>query len=75
MNSSARPGYGAPNYLRGDGTFGYRLNFENLKTATAPAQVVVVRNPIPAQLDLTTLELTSFGFGDVFVAAAGHAAL
>lgn len=60
-------GTGARNFLRGDRPFAYRLNFENDRTATAPAQVVELRVPVPAELDLATLEFTSVGFGDVAI--------
>jgi RHS repeat-associated protein len=60
-------GYGPANHLRGDGSFAYRLNFENDRKATAPAQVVEIANAIPAGLDLASLELTSVGFGDLVI--------
>ena len=40
--------------------FGYRINFENDKDATAPAQMVVVRNTIPVNLDLTPPNIEIF---------------
>lgn len=61
-------GYGPQNYLKGDGTFAYRIGFENASNATAPAQVVVVTNTIATNLNLATLEFTSVGFGDYFFA-------
>jgi RHS repeat-associated protein len=60
-------GYGASNYLGTNGTFAYQINFENSSNATAPAQVVVITNAIPSDLDLTTLQFTGIGFGDHFL--------
>lgn len=65
-------GYGTANYLASDGVFAYRVNFENYEEATAPAQVVMIENPVPANLDIDTLELTTAGFGDqLFTIPAG----
>jgi hypothetical protein len=55
------------NFLRTSSPLSYRIDFENLKTATAPAQIVTIRDPLSPRLDLTTFELTQIGFGDVLV--------
>jgi len=60
-------GYGAANFLPGDRTFAYALNFENEPTATAPAQVVQIVNALPPELDLSTFELAGVGFGEVAI--------
>src|SRR5262249_15512248 len=60
-------GYGAANFRRGDRPFAYRVNFENDRTATAPAQVVEISNLVPSNLDLATLAFTSVGFGDIVI--------
>jgi RHS repeat-associated protein/uncharacterized delta-60 repeat protein len=57
-------GYGPLNYIAPAETFPYRINFENAANATAPAQVVVISNPLSKNLDLSTLEFTTIGFGD-----------
>ncbi len=44
--------------------FPYQINFENSPTATAPAQDVVITDPLDASLDLSTFQLTGIGFGD-----------
>ena len=55
------------NFLRTDSIFSYHIDFENLETATAPAQIVTVRDPLSPHLDLTTFELAQIRFGDVQV--------
>ena len=65
-------GVGERNYIKTQGPYSYRVNFENDREATAPAQVVEIRNPIPAQLDLSSLEFISVGFGDFVLPIAGR---
>jgi RHS repeat-associated protein len=60
-------GYGTANYLGTNVTFAYQINFENASNATAPAQVVVITNAIPSDLDLSTLQISGIGFGDHFL--------
>ena len=60
-------GYGTANYLSTNSTFVYQINFENASNATAPAQVVVITNAIPTDLDLSTLQFSGIGFGDHFL--------
>ncbi len=57
-------GFGASHWV-GDGVpLVYRVDFENLPViATAPAQVVQVRVPIDANLELSSLRLGNLGFG------------
>ena len=76
---SAPSGSQDPNSLDGPGGYGpqhfvetaellpYRINFENDKSATAPAQNVTVKNPLAAGLDWSTFQLTEIAFGDHFV--------
>jgi hypothetical protein len=43
----------------------YKIRFENdPKLATAPAQKVIIRSPLSPNLDIYSLRLGSFGFGD-----------
>ena len=60
-------GYGPANFLSTTERFAYRINFENLEEATAPAQVVEIRNPLPDGLNVDSLEFTSVGFGDLLI--------
>ena len=46
----------------------YRINFENDPDATAPAQDVTITNPLAANFDWSTFELTELAFGDRFIA-------
>lgn len=53
------------NHLQGYAPLNYTIFFENLPAATAPAQEVVVVDEIDTEvLDLSTLHLTGFGFGN-----------
>ncbi len=61
-------GYGPEAYIAADTTIPYRINFENLASATAPAQRVDVTDPLSADLDWDTLEFTEVGFGDNVIA-------
>ena len=57
-------GAGSPErYINGNEPLPYIINFENLATATAPAQTVVVTD----QLDLSKYDLSTFAFGDVTI--------
>ena len=72
-NSLTGPaGYGVAGYVTPDILFGYRIDFENEPTATAPAQQVVVTNQLNSNLDWNTFELTELGFGDQFIAVPEH---
>jgi RHS repeat-associated protein len=66
---------GDPNYISGPGGFGpnnliaanttlpYIIGFQNEPNATAPAQEVVITQPLDPNLDLSTFQLGDFGFG------------
>ena len=60
-------GYGPENHIKEGSTFSYHVDFENLEDATAPAQIVTVRDPLSEHLDWSTFELTQIGFGDVII--------
>ncbi|MCX6878328.1 MAG: hypothetical protein NTW21_31620, partial [Verrucomicrobia bacterium] len=60
-------GYGPLNYLPAANILPYRINFENDSTASAPAQQVVVTDPLNPHLDWSTFELTEIGFGDQII--------
>ena len=61
-------GYGPQNYIQTTELLPYRINFENDKSALAPAHQVTVSNPLSANFDWTTFQLTEVGFGDHFIA-------
>ncbi len=58
-------GVGPENHVRGESTFPYTIRFENLDTATAPAQTVTITTILDEDLDLDTFELGRFGFGNL----------
>jgi hypothetical protein len=64
-NSSTGPsGYGSQDFVSPANPFPYRIDFENAPTATAPAQRVVITDQLDPNLDWSTFQWTSFGFGD-----------
>ncbi|HNQ24642.1 MAG TPA: RHS repeat-associated core domain-containing protein [Phycisphaerae bacterium] len=60
-------GFGDGNHIAAGKTLAYRVGFENLESATAPAQVVDVSDPLSADLDWATFELVEIGFGDALI--------
>jgi hypothetical protein len=57
-------GYGPEGFIPGNDVMPYRINFENDPTATAPAQRVLVTDPLDPNIDWNSLEFTEVGFGD-----------
>jgi hypothetical protein len=60
-------GYGPDGYIQDSGTFGYRINFENEPSATAPAQEVTITDQLSSNLNWSTFDLTEIGFGDELI--------
>jgi len=60
-------GYGEKHFLPVGTLVRYQIDFENLKTATAPAQIVTIRDPLSPDLDLTTFEIAEIGFGQIVI--------
>jgi len=58
-------GYGKWRVVDPDSLLPYRVNFENDYTATAPAQIVTISNPLDERFDWSTFSLTGVGFGDI----------
>ena len=57
-------GKGPSRRIRGDEMLPYEIHFENLRTATAPAQDVFINDCLnPAQFDLSTFSLGDITFG------------
>ncbi|MBE7500773.1 MAG: hypothetical protein HS113_10790 [Verrucomicrobiales bacterium] len=65
-------GYGARNFTAGGTLLRYQIDFENLDSATAPAQIVTIRDPLSPDLDLDTFEIAEVGFGEVIVPVGGQ---
>ena len=67
-NEKAGPdGFGAPRYLEGDEPLPYTIKFENVASATAPAQVVRITDQLdPTEVRLSSVSLGPIHFGDTF---------
>jgi RHS repeat-associated protein len=67
-----------PDQVRFDGfvaqgaLYDYRIDFENLETATAPAQLVTITQQLDPDLDLSTFAFRSAGFGTFVTEATGN---
>lgn len=60
------PGKGEARFLVNETSLAYTVNFENLETATAPAQVVTITDQLDTDaLDLATFTLGPISFADV----------
>jgi len=60
-------GYGANGFISSSSTLAYRIDFENVTNATAPAQQVVISDQLSTNFDWTTFNLSEFGFGNLLV--------
>jgi len=58
-------GYGEGHYIpKNDSYLNYTIHFENDEEATAAAQYIEIRQRLDNDLDFSTFQLGSFGFGD-----------
>lgn len=55
-------GYGAEAFVPVGQPLEYRINFENVASATAPAQLIRITDTLPPSLDLRTVKLKEIGF-------------
>ena len=60
-------GIGLQGHVAEETKLSYRIEFENMKEATAPAQIVTVLDPLSEDLDWSTFEFTEIGFGDLAI--------
>ena len=60
-------GYGADGFVFASKVLAYRIDFENQTNATAPAQQVIITDPLSANYDWSTFNVTEVGFGDVLI--------
>ena len=75
-NEKATSGYGTDHIIQADEVIHYTVYFENVPTASAPAQEVVITDQLDTNLDVSTLELTEIVWGDESVPiAAGSSSL
>ncbi|ALB42470.1 hypothetical protein AA650_20215 [Anabaena sp. WA102] len=56
-------GFGEEKWTSASSTLPYTIRFENISTATAPAQTVTITHPLDTDLDFRTFRLGSFGWG------------
>lgn len=69
-------GFGPEGFLPPGGILPYIIRFENLRSATAPAQTATITHQLDPDLDFSTFELGDFGFGDqVVTVGEGHSFL
>ncbi len=64
-------GQGDAHYVSPSKTLSYRVDFENDHDARAPAQVVMISDPLSDKLDWNSFELTEAGFGDHVIPVPG----
>ncbi|MEJ5198075.1 MAG: right-handed parallel beta-helix repeat-containing protein [Anaerolineae bacterium] len=64
-NVKTTAGYGSAGYVSTGSLIPYTIHFENVATATAPAQRVVITDQLSQHLDWSTLELVQIGFNKV----------
>ncbi len=65
-------GFGDQRWIASQQVLPYKIQFENISSATAAAQFIVVTNQMDANLDLATFQLDQFGIGTkVFDIPAG----
>ncbi len=62
-------GFGVPNYIQGGGALPYTVDFAN--DGNAAALDVSVSEQLDANLDWSTFQLGSFGFGPIFITVPG----
>jgi RHS repeat-associated protein len=60
-------GVGDARYVSAGAPLPYRIRFENIATATAPAQEVFVTHTLDADVELASFQLGDFGFGSLEV--------
>ena len=58
-------GYGSEHWISGDDAIPYTVRFENVRSATAAAQQVLVTDALPAELDASTVQLLGAEVGGV----------
>ena len=66
-NDMSTTGYDPEGFTTGAEPLLFRINFENVPTATAPAQEVVITDQLDANVDWSTFELQTLGFNNVVV--------
>ena len=66
-------GYGDVGYVSANAPMPYTIDFENVSTATAPAQIVTITDQLSSNLDWRTFQLGQIAFGSqVITVPAGR---
>jgi hypothetical protein len=65
-------GLGAERWVGVQGALSYRIRFENVADASAPAQVVTITQQLDPALDFRTFRVNDFGWGEVYVELSGE---
>jgi RHS repeat-associated protein len=60
-------GFGSLGFIPNETLLSYRIDFENETNATAPAQEVVITDPLTTNLNWATFQLTELGWGDQLI--------
>ena len=60
-------GFGDEHWISSKNPLQYTIHFENLATATAPAQQVTITQTLDSDLNLSSFRLGDFGWGDFYV--------
>jgi hypothetical protein len=66
-NDKSATGIGLPGWVPEGGVITYTVYFANETNATAPAQEVTIADPLAADLDWSTLQLTAIEFNNVLI--------
>ncbi|MCB2153456.1 hypothetical protein KQI84_01100 [bacterium] len=66
-DKSAPSGVGDEGFISGNEPLVYTVHFENVTSATASAQEVIVTDQIDSALDWSTLEIEEIGFNDAMI--------
>ena len=61
-------GFGPNGYLASANPLAYRIDFENMTNASAPAQQVVITDQLSTNYNWSTFNISEFGFGDRIIA-------
>jgi hypothetical protein len=66
-NAKFATGVGVPGWIGPKQAITYTVEFENMPTASAAAQTVSITDPLDANLDWSTVQLTAIGFNNVTI--------
>jgi hypothetical protein len=64
-NGKITSGFGDQGYVPPNTAITYTIYFENQSSATAPAEIVTVTDPLPSNLDWSTVQLNQIQFNNV----------